>query len=155
MTKKGSFKEAEEWVATVQVLKEGAFDVASHKLSELLGSRMKMSLVSCELDPETKEPKISPYGYLSFSGGEAKDVGDESWITVKFPNVRQDFGTPGALLVESHHDNEFFLKAVTLETAIPIHFACHSWITHCRHNSNRPRIFFPNQVSLFTCSQDS
>ncbi|KAH7277877.1 hypothetical protein KP509_38G012900 [Ceratopteris richardii] len=148
MTKKGSSKEVEEWVATVQVLKEGAFDVASHMLSELLGSRMKMSLVSCELDPETKEPKISPYGYLSFSGGEAKDVGGDSWITVKFPNVPKDFGKPGALLVESHHDNEFFLKAVTLETAIPIHFACQSWITHCRHNSNRPRIFFPNQGLL-------
>ncbi|MCO5559792.1 hypothetical protein L7F22_013396 [Adiantum nelumboides] len=140
--------DVEDWVATVQVLKEGAFDMASHALCDMLGQKMKMYLVSSELDPETKKPKISPEADVSFNNQDSKDVGRDSWIKVLFPKVPKEFGKPGALLVESYHDNEFFLKTLTLETTNPVHFSCNSWITHCNNNSKRPRIFFTNQALL-------
>ncbi|KAI5081794.1 hypothetical protein GOP47_0001537 [Adiantum capillus-veneris] len=149
LTKQAAAKaDVEDWVATVQVLKEGAFDVASHALSDLLGQKLKMFLVSSEIDPETKKPKMSPEADVDFNKKYSKDVGKDSWIKVLFPKVPKDFGKPGALLVESYHDNEFFLKSLTIETGSPVQFPCHSWITHCSHNSNRPRVFFANQALL-------
>ncbi|MCO5611917.1 hypothetical protein L7F22_066176 [Adiantum nelumboides] len=148
LTKAKPKTDVEDWEASVQVLKEGAFDVASHALCDMLGQKMKMYLVSSELDPETKKPKISPEADLSFNNKDSKDVGRDSWIKVLFPKVPKEFGKPGALLVESYHDNEFFLKTLTLETSNPVHFSCNSWITHCNNNSKRPRIFFTNQALL-------
>eukprot|EP00250_Pteridium_aquilinum_P000048 c10063_g1_i1 orf=185-2881(-) len=149
--KAGTGAEVEDLVATAKVLKEGAFDVASHALSVLLGNKVKMFLVSTELHPETKEPKISPKADLLFTNKESKDVGQDSWIQLKFAKVPKDFGKPVALLVESYDENEFFLKSVTLESptlSTAIHFPCHSWIDHIKHNSGHPRIFFTNQAFL-------
>ncbi|MCO5569668.1 hypothetical protein L7F22_023384 [Adiantum nelumboides] len=136
--------DVEDWVATVQVLKEGAFDVASHALCDMLRQKMKMYLVSSELDPETKKPKISPEADVSFNNKDSKDVGRDSWIKVLFPKVPKEFGKPGPLLVESYYYNEFFLKTLTLGTTNPVHFSCNSWITPCNNSKSR-RIFFTNK----------
>jgi hypothetical protein len=87
---------------------------------------------------------------LKFDALNAKSVDDtDSLVTLKF-SVPADFGRPGAILVDDKHDNEFFLKTITVEMpGTPVHFPCYSWISNSKLNGNKPRVFFSNQVSPY------
>ncbi|PNY14399.1 lipoxygenase [Trifolium pratense] len=62
----------------------------------------------------------------------------------------EDIGTPGAFLIRNNHDNEFYLKSLTLN-GVPgqdvIHFVCNSWIYPAKKYEN-VRIFFSNKTYL-------
>ena len=98
----------------------------------------------------TQEPRMSSKSELMLWGAETK--GSDSFSTVIF-NVKKSFGKPGAILLESHYANEFFLKSITLELpneSSHVYFPCYTWICHKRLDySSRPRILFSNQVSRY------
>ena len=96
----------------------------------------------------TKQGKVSQGETLKFKAADAKSKDTDSITTLKF-KVPSDFGRPGAILVEHKNNNEFFLKAITLEMAdvTTIHFPCDSWIVDTKMNGGKPRVFFNNQVS--------
>jgi linoleate 9S-lipoxygenase len=60
----------------------------------------------------------------------------------------EEIGTPGAFLIRNNHDNEFYLKSLTLN-GVPgqdvIYFVCNSWIYPAKKYEN-VRIFFSNKV---------
>ncbi|KAA8545125.1 hypothetical protein F0562_019986 [Nyssa sinensis] len=69
----------------------------------------------------------------------------DSKMKVKFDWV-DELGVPGAFIIKNHHQNEFFLKTLTLED-VPGHgrvlFICNSWVY-----PEIDRIFFTNQAYL-------
>eukprot|EP00250_Pteridium_aquilinum_P006828 c16666_g2_i1 orf=114-2591(-) len=133
--------------ATVRTLTEGYFDLTHDAFSELWGNRVTMCLVSLDLDPATKEPKMSHEINLRLFGAIKK--GTDSYNTVEF-DFKEDFGEVGAIILDSHYNNEFFLKSVTLEMPddTEIYFPCHTWICHSRLYFDKPRVLFTNQVYL-------
>ncbi|KAG9152209.1 hypothetical protein Leryth_016389 [Lithospermum erythrorhizon] len=86
----------------------------------------------------------------------------EKWCTTFAPKTEdyasfhvsfdwdEGFGVPGAIVVENHHGNEFFLKTVILE-GVPGHgsiiFPCDSWV-YPFECYKRQRVFFSNQTYL-------
>ncbi|KAA8545123.1 hypothetical protein F0562_019988 [Nyssa sinensis] len=66
-------------------------------------------------------------------------------MKVKFDWV-EELGVPGAFIIKNHHQNEFYLKTLTLED-VPGHgrvlFICNSWVY-----PEIDRIFFTNQAYL-------
>lgn len=77
------------------------------------------------------------------------DDGEEFTAVFK---VDKNFGMPGAILIENHHPNWFFLRYITLHTPSSVlYFQCNSWVYNYRHYDS-PRVFFTNQVlaALFT-----
>lgn len=147
---RGEIGDLETVSATVRILREGAFDVGSHTLSDMMGEKVKMFLVSLDEDPETNKGKLSSETDLKFAGreGTGEEKGD-TLITVLF-SIPKDFGRPGAILIESLHSNEFFLKTIGLDMpdGSRVHFPCYSWIVESKLNLNRPRVFFANQAYL-------
>lgn len=133
--------------ATVRTLSEGYFDLTHDALSELWGNRVTMRLVSLDLDPATKEPKMSEEINLRLFGAIKK--GTDSYNIVEF-DFKEDFGEVGAIILDSHYNNEFYLKSVTLEMPddTEIYFPCHTWICHSRLYFDKPRVLFSNQVYL-------
>jgi len=71
----------------------------------------------------------------------------ESTFKVTF-DWDEEIGTPGAFLIRNNHDNEFYLKSLTLE-GVPgqdaIHFVCNSWVYPAK-KYEKDRIFFSNKV---------
>lgn len=132
--------------------KENLLEAAVHGVSQLLfGKKVLLQLVSLDIDPATPgEGKRTPKSELQLNPSDLKDAveGEDSCLPIKF-SVPADFGTPAAVLIESHHPTEFFLKSITLELpdATEMHFSCNSWI-HEASIYPGPRIFFPNQVYL-------
>lgn len=78
-------------------------------------------------------------------------VATESVFRVTF-DWDDEIGTPGAFLIRNNHDNEFYLRSLTLEN-VPsqgvIHFICNSWV-YPAHKYERDRIFFSNKVNFQT-----
>lgn len=79
-------------------------------------------------------------------GGNNLSAG-ESAFDVEF-DWDEDFGIPGAFIVNNFHHNEFYLKTLTLDH-LPshgtLHFICNSWV-YPSHNYKKDRVFFVNQV---------
>lgn len=75
----------------------------------------------------------------------------ESAFDVRF-EWDEEMGVPGAFLITNFHDNEFYLKTLTLTLeGVPdqertIYFVCNSWI-YPAEKYKSDRIFFANQVS--------
>ncbi|MCO5595620.1 hypothetical protein L7F22_049665 [Adiantum nelumboides] len=133
--------------ATVRTLSESYLDLGQDAVSELMGNRVSLRLVSLDLDPETQKPKVSDESNLRLWGALKK--GCDSYNTVTFC-VKGDFGRPGAILLESLYANEFFLKSIALEMHDDslIYFPCHTWICHSELYSYQPRILFTNEVYM-------
>ncbi|KAA8545124.1 hypothetical protein F0562_019987 [Nyssa sinensis] len=73
----------------------------------------------------------------------------DSKMKVKFDWV-EELGVPGAFIIKNHHQNEFYLKTLTLED-VPghgrVHFICNSWV-YPASKYKIDRIFFTNQAYL-------
>ena len=95
---------------------------------------------------DTNEEKVSSASTLSLFGGTVDNI--DMFLTTSF-SVGADFGRPGAILLESYDNNEFYMKSITLEMPdnTQIYFPCHTWINHLKLNSGQPRIFFTSHVS--------
>ncbi|KAH7439962.1 hypothetical protein KP509_04G084600 [Ceratopteris richardii] len=133
--------------ATVRTLSEGYFDLTHDAISELWGNRVTMRLVGLDLDPVTKQPKMSEEINLRLFGAVIK--GTDSYNSVVF-DFKEDFGEVGAIILDSRYENEFFLKSITLEMPddTEIYFHCYTWICHSRLSFGQPRILFSNQAYL-------
>ncbi|MCO5611431.1 hypothetical protein L7F22_065684 [Adiantum nelumboides] len=96
---------------------------------------------------DTNMGKVSTVSKLRFLG--SKNEGPDCLLTISF-NVAEDFGKPAAILLESFHANEFYVKSITLTLpdSSSIYFPCHTWINHSNLNFGKPRVFFPNQPFL-------
>ena len=96
----------------------------------------------------TNQGKVSQGEALKFKAADAnsKDIDSVTKLKFKLPN---DFGRQGAILVEHKNNNEFFLKAITLEMpdGTTVHFPCDSWIVDIKMTGGKPRVFFKNEVS--------
>lgn len=152
-----------EWKGVVLLEKKNFLDLSNKvvdfqdKLSELLGSRVNLQLVSVKTDPETGEGMRSDKAYLEnwfqTPGTWRADNGTQYSVNFK---VHKEFGVPGAVLVENYHPNPFLLREITLELKNPsnsdspvttIKFPCDSWV-YSPTLSKGPRIFFSDQCYL-------
>ena len=92
---------------------------------------------------DTNEEKVSSASTLSLFGGTVDNI--DMFLTTSF-SVGADFGRPGAILLESYDNNEFYMKSITLEmpdnTQIYFPFDKPFELYFCQ-----PRIFFTNDVS--------
>lgn len=141
----------------VQIAEEGLLDGVAHSVSSVLGSKVNLQLVSLKVDPETKDGKRSAIHGLKLGPSfpfllskSAEKVNKDSYLfPIKF-SVAQDFGTPGAILVDSDVAREFFLESITLklpDSSNEILFPTKSWINQSKLYHG-PRIFFANEAYL-------
>ena len=77
---------------------------------------------------------------------KVKREDDEIIYEISFV-IPADFGPIGAVLVESMHKKEVFLKDIVIHgiPTGPLHFSCNSWITSKAQCKDR-RIFFTTKV---------
>jgi linoleate 9S-lipoxygenase len=95
----------------------------------------------------------------------------EQWLTASFPSLttgeskfgltfdnwdESKLGVPGAVVVKNYHDNEFFLKTITLDD-VPgrgkLTFVANSWVYPAAKYSYS-RVFFANDVSILVLAVD-
>lgn len=114
------------------------------------GSGVVLQLVGTELDPETKEPRLSDKFVLHWTRSP-KVVGVvglnehiESY-RVEF-TVDSNFGMPGAITISNKYDKEFFLKNISIEEFV--HLDCNSWVQPTSMFNSNPRVFFSNKALL-------
>ncbi|MCO5581993.1 hypothetical protein L7F22_035882 [Adiantum nelumboides] len=133
--------------ATVRTLSEGYIDLTHDAFSELLGHGVTMRLVGLDVDPATNEPKMSGPVNLRLFGAIVK--GTDSLNSIVF-DFKEDFGEVGAIILDSHYNNEFYLKSIIIEMPddTEVYFPCYTWICHSRLYFGKPRILFPNQAYL-------
>ncbi|KAI5069566.1 hypothetical protein GOP47_0015867 [Adiantum capillus-veneris] len=136
--------------ATVRTLGKGFLASSQDAFCEMLGNTASLTLVSPDLNEGTQQPKLSNKCELLLWGAEPNGV--DACSTVIF-YVESSFGKPGAILLDSHYANEFYLKSITLElpyeAASPLYFPCYSWICPTRlAHCGQPRILFSNQMYL-------
>lgn len=141
---------------TVFLQKKNVFDLndqfayVADTVSELVGGKVDLQLVSVEIDPDSgvgKRSKIASLeGWLCKLDTLTADEGHFYSVTFK---VDKDFGMPGAILVKNNHLSWFYLKYITLDMPdmAQIQFPCNSWVYNHRHYDG-PRIFFSNKVYL-------
>ncbi|KAI5071291.1 hypothetical protein GOP47_0013542 [Adiantum capillus-veneris] len=141
--------------ASVLLQRKNLFDLndqlarVGDNISQLAGQDVEFTLVSVGVDEETGLGKRSISadleGWLWKENSIEADKGETYVVSFK---VAKDFGTPGAILVENHHPNWFFLKNIMLHTSSEVlYFSCNSWVYNYRHY-DAPRVFFTNQVYL-------
>lgn len=139
----------------VQIAKEGLLDSVAHSVSTLLGSKVNLQLVSLNIDPETADGKRSAIHGLKIGPNlpilsKAEKVKKDSYLFPINFSVAEDFGTPGAILVNSEVAREFFLESISLQLPNSSHeilFPTKSWINQSKIYPG-PRIFFANQAYL-------
>ncbi|MCO5584311.1 hypothetical protein L7F22_038235 [Adiantum nelumboides] len=141
----------------VEISKEGLLDSVSHSISALLGSKINLQLVSLTLDPVTQSGKRSAVHNLkigtrlpSFLNTTAEKVNKDSYLFPFNFNVAQDFGTPGAVLLDSDVAREFFLESISLQlpgSSEEVLFLAKTWINQSKWYSG-PRIIFANKACL-------
>ncbi|XP_071725508.1 probable linoleate 9S-lipoxygenase 5 [Rutidosis leptorrhynchoides] len=123
---------------------------------ELFGQHISIRFVSATYaDPAGSSDK-RPRGKLG------KPAILEDWISTIAPAVAgessyevtfdwdENFGLPGAFVVQNLHQSEFYLMTLTLEN-VPnhgqVHFVCNSWVYPAK-NYTKDRIFFANKAYL-------
>ncbi|KAL3381890.1 hypothetical protein AABB24_001802, partial [Solanum stoloniferum] len=146
---------------TVVLMKKNVLDFTDIKASvvdevvEFLGKKVSFQLISSSVhdDPEngSHEGKLSNPAYLeNWLTHITPIIAGESTFSVTFEWDHEEFGVPGAFIINNFHLNEFFLKSLTLED-VPnhgkIHFICNSWI-YPASKYKSDRIFFANQAYL-------
>ncbi|KAH9326864.1 hypothetical protein KI387_007042 [Taxus chinensis] len=116
--------------------------------SEAVGQRVFLYLVSADqIDRDTGMGKKGEKTPISWDPVDLPIPGNNrSSITFKW---KTELGVPGALLVKNLHNNEFFLKSVTLSAVpgklSPLRFYCNSWIYPY---DKVERVFFSTQSHL-------
>ncbi|KAL4195765.1 hypothetical protein AMTRI_Chr04g242710 [Amborella trichopoda] len=119
-------------------------------LSDNLGKKIVLELVSNEIDPRTKKGKRSEEAVLEDWYKKFNVRAEKVEYTAEFI-VGSDFGVPGAIMVANNHRTEFFLESIVLEGFLegPIQFSCNSWV---QSNKDYPekRVFFTNKPYLPT-----
>ncbi|KAJ1405456.1 PLAT/LH2 domain [Sesbania bispinosa] len=99
-----------------------------------------LQLVSTQLDPRTKEAKLSKETVLELS----KDHKGRKMRSYKVEFlVEPDFGVPGAVTIINGYDTEIFLESISIVQSV--NFACKSWVQPKKLNPVK-RIFFINKV---------
>uniref|UniRef100_M1CAP4 Lipoxygenase n=1 Tax=Solanum tuberosum TaxID=4113 RepID=M1CAP4_SOLTU len=145
---------------TVVLMKKNVLDFTDIKASvvdevvEFLGKKVSFQLISSSVhdDPENgSQGKLSNPAYLeNWLTHITPIIAGESTFSVTFEWDHEEFGVPGAFIINNFHLNEFFLKSLTLEH-VPnhgkIHFICNSWI-YPASKYKSDRIFFANQAYL-------
>lgn len=141
----------------VEIAKEGLLDSVAHSISTLLGSKINLQLVSVSVDPETQSGKRSAIHNLkigtylpSVLSTPAEKVKKDAYLFPCNFSVPQDFGTPGALLLDSEVAREFFLEAITLQlpdSSDEIFFLAKTWINQSKLYGG-PRIIFADKACL-------
>lgn len=116
--------------------------------SDRLGEKVEFQLVSVEIDPDTRIGKRSEKASLKdwTDPPDTLKADEGEFYSLEF-KLEKDFGMPGAILVENHHLNWFFLKFIILELPdkTQLQFSCNSWVYNLHHYSG-PRIFFRNKA---------
>ncbi|KAJ0987333.1 hypothetical protein J5N97_005689 [Dioscorea zingiberensis] len=128
-------------------LKESFFDQLD-AFTDKIGRNIVLELVSTDIDPRTKKPKLSNKAVLK-DWSEKKNVKAERVVyTVEFI-VDSGFGTPGAVLIANKHQMEFYLDSIVIEgfACGPVHFPCNSWVQSTKDHPNM-RVFFTNKPYL-------
>ncbi|KAH7440317.1 hypothetical protein KP509_04G101400 [Ceratopteris richardii] len=120
-------------------------------ISQVLGQNVECKLVSVEVDKETGLRKESDSVSL---GGWLQNTlileGQEGLSYTLTFNVDKNFGEPGAILIQNHLQNEFFLQHITLHmpSGSDLHFQCNSWVYNSNDYGGVPRVFFSNNLYL-------
>ncbi|AES61371.1 putative linoleate 9S-lipoxygenase [Medicago truncatula] len=120
-------------------------------LHEFVGKGVSLQLVSTvNTDSENGlKGKLGKPANLDWSTASKPLSTGESTFKVSF-DWDEEIGTPGAFLIWNNHDNEFYLKSLTLK-GVPgqdvIHFVCNSWVYPAK-NYVKDRIFFSNKTYL-------
>ncbi|KAK4754050.1 hypothetical protein SAY87_002154 [Trapa incisa] len=117
-------------------------------LTDRIGRNVVLQLVSTELDPRTKAPKMSREAALQNWSEKLNVKSEIVQYTAEF-TVDSSFGVPGAITISNKHQKEFFIQSMMVEGLAcgPVHFPCNSWVQSKKdHHGNR--IFFSNQSYL-------
>uniref|UniRef100_A0A1D1Z418 Lipoxygenase n=1 Tax=Anthurium amnicola TaxID=1678845 RepID=A0A1D1Z418_9ARAE len=111
-------------------------------------SNIGLELISTDVDPRTKRPKVSREAVLSGWSEKVKTMGDRAVFAAEF-TVDSSFGTPGAVEVTNRHRRELFLESIVVDGFLcgPIHFNCHSWVQSSRDYPDK-RVFFSDKPYL-------
>ncbi|CAI9102211.1 OLC1v1000443C1 [Oldenlandia corymbosa var. corymbosa] len=124
-------------------------------IDEFLGKKVSIQLISSSSHRSSGKVLTGRMGNPAFL---------ENWISKGIDNLKagesafdvtfdwdEEIGIPGAIIVKNLHQNEFYLKTLTLE-GVPgghdhIHFVCNSWV-YPAEKYETDRIFFSNQAYL-------
>ncbi|MFS7890227.1 putative linoleate 13S-lipoxygenase [Helianthus anomalus] len=108
---------------------------------------VRFQLVSTELDPSTKKPKVSKECVKDWSKCPTrKAIGGTGCLSFEVELVIDaDFGEPGAILVGNNYEKELYVETISLDGFV--HFSCKSWVQPA-HISKEKRIFFSNKVHI-------
>ncbi|KAM0048833.1 putative linoleate 13S-lipoxygenase [Helianthus debilis subsp. tardiflorus] len=108
---------------------------------------VRFQLVSTELDPSTKKPKVSKECVKDWSKCPTrKAIGGTGCLSFEVELVMDaDFGEPGAILVGNNYEKELYVETISLDGFV--HFSCKSWVQPA-HISKEKRIFFSNKVHI-------
>ncbi|KAG5626147.1 hypothetical protein H5410_011365 [Solanum commersonii] len=148
---------------TVVLMKKNVLDFTDIKVSvvEFLGKKVSFQLISSSVhdDPEngSHEGKLSNPAYLeNWLTHITPIIAGESTFSVTFEWDHEEFGVPGAFIINNFHLNEFFLKSLTLEH-VPnhgkVHFICNSWI-YPASKYKSDRIFFAQDKSAWRTDEE-
>ncbi|PIM98369.1 Linoleate 13S-lipoxygenase [Handroanthus impetiginosus] len=134
-------------LVTVKFKKSGSLKEAIRRSVEAATGPQEggviLQLVSKDLDPETRKPKLSEEAEIQWSKSH-KSEADHQTYKVNF-KIHPKFGVPGAIYVCNQNEEEFFLMSVSVEGIV--NFACRSWIQPAKVAFER-RIFFCDKAYL-------
>ncbi|KAG0579870.1 hypothetical protein KC19_4G130100 [Ceratodon purpureus] len=117
-------------------------------VSDLLGNRVFLQLVSEDVDPGTGVGRRSKETFIKDWAEKARVVADKVQYTAEFSINIAEFGQPGAILIRNLHQAEHYLESIALRLPSgTVYFPCHSYIAASGRDL-KPRIFFTNQVYM-------
>lgn len=121
------------------------------RVDELLGKKVSLQLISSTNSDNGPKGKVGTAAHLeNWITNITSVTPQDSTFDVTFDWEEEEFGSPGAFLINNFHHTEFYLKTLTLEH-VPghgtVHFVCNSWV-YPAHKYKTPRVFFSNQSYL-------
>ncbi|KAH7433815.1 hypothetical protein KP509_07G087700 [Ceratopteris richardii] len=141
----------------LQIAEEGLLDSVSHSIASLVGSKINLQLVSLALDSGTGTGKRSNVHKLKLGTclpnlltATSQKVKKNTYVFPLNFSVAEDFGTPGAILLDSEVEREFFLESIVLQppgSEYEILFPTKTWINQSKLYQG-PRILFTDQTYL-------